>query len=49
MQEIELAFNKQAKFYDPLITGNNNNIQFYEELLLAYKTLINPETRQEYD
>ena len=25
-QEIELAFRKQAKFYDPEITGNNNNL-----------------------
>lgn len=48
-QEIELAFRKQAKFYDPEITGNNNNLQFYEELLLAYKTLINPESKSEYD
>lgn len=49
LQEIELAFGKQAKFYNPEITGNNNNLQFYEELLLAYKTLINPESRSEYD
>lgn len=26
IQEIETAFRKQAKFYDPEITGNNNNI-----------------------
>lgn len=34
---------------DPDITGNNTTTQTFEELKLAYETLIKKETREEYD
>ena len=49
MDEIELAYRTQARHYDPEITGSNDNIQFFEELTLAYRTLIDPKLREEYD
>ena len=49
MEEVEKAYRNQSKFYDPDITGNRDNMQIFEELTLAYKTLINVDTREEYD
>ena len=34
---------------DPDITGDNTTTQTFEELKLAYETLIKKETREEYD
>ena len=48
-EEIERAYKSQAKYYDPEITGDNSNTQFFQELKLAYETLINPKTKEEYD
>lgn len=47
--EIEQAFKSKAKYYDPDITGNNHHLQVFQELMLAYTTLINDKTREEYD
>ena len=49
MEEVEQAYRNQSKFYDPDITGNRDNMQIFEELTLAYKTLISEEQREEYD
>ena len=48
-EEIEQAFMSKAKYYDPDITGDNSHTQVFEELKLAYNTLINDKTRTEYD
>ena len=48
-EQIEIAYKNQSKFYDPSITGTDAHAQFYEELTLAYKTLIDENTREEYD
>ena len=48
-EEIEKSFQSNARIYDPDITGDNSNLQIFEELKLAYTTLINPEQRKGYD
>ena len=49
LEQIEESFNKKAKFYDPDITGDNSNQQVFEQLKMAYLTLINAEERKKYD
>ena len=49
MEEIETKYRKQVSHYDPAITGNDDNIQYFEELTLAYRTLTDPKLREEYD
>ena len=49
MEEIKKSYTDKAKFYDPEITGDRSNVQLFEELTLAYTTLIKEETREGYD
>ena len=49
VEEIERKYRQQVRHYDPAITGNNENVQIFEELTLAYKTLVDPKLREEYD
>lgn len=57
-EEIELAFQKLTKFFDPAQqTKEPGNTQaddplmkiYFDDLKLAYSTLINPASRAEYD
>lgn len=48
-EQIEKSFRSKAKFYDPEITGDRSNLQIYEELKLAYQTLMDDSKREEYD
>ena len=49
MEEIEKSYRNKAKYYDPEITGDRSNVQLFEELTLAYNTLIKDEARKGYD
>jgi DnaJ-class molecular chaperone len=48
-EDIEAAYRNKAKYYDPDVTGDRSHVQVFEELTLAYKTLINKNSREEYD
>jgi|688.fasta_scaffold2486078_1 DnaJ-class molecular chaperone len=50
-EEIEKAYIQLAKFFNP---KNNAEVDsslkgYFEDLTLAYKTLVNPVSRTEYD
>ena len=45
MEEIQESFKKKRLMYDPDITGDNSTNQIFEELNLAYDTLINKDAR----
>ena len=47
IEEIEMAYKSQVRYYDP--EKNPDHAQFYEELTHAYRTLTDPNLREEYD
>ena len=49
MDEIKKSFDGRRKMVDPDITGDNSTTQIFQELNLAYETLINEESRKDYD
>ena len=48
-EEIEASYRNKAQYYDPDITGKNDDLQTFEELKLAYETLMDDDKREEYD
>mmetsp|Transcript_17750 Transcript_17750/g.27442 ORF Transcript_17750/g.27442 Transcript_17750/m.27442 type:complete len:109 (+) Transcript_17750:210-536(+) len=49
VEEIEEAYARLAKYFDPAITGDNSSSYLFEEIKLAYETLTDEERRAEYD
>jgi DnaJ-class molecular chaperone len=52
MHEIEKAYSRLAKFFNPESKEEKVDPSmklYFDDLTLAYKTLINPEARASYD